>query len=99
MSPIVSNPCCITFNKISITKNKSSSPGTVSSLSSQVVSSKQSRVGLMQELSFLELLSPLQVTHVWDIFLPLAQTPHRRDHRLLVSLPKDTGKCGVNEIA
>ena len=24
-------------------------------------------------------------------------TPDRRDHRLLVFLPKDTGKCGVNE--
>ena len=36
---------------------------------------------------------------VWDILLPLAQTPDRRDHRLLVSIPKDTGKCVVNEIA
>ena len=43
---------------------------------------------LCRSYSSLELVSPLQVTHlhpVWD--------------RLLVSLPKDTGKCGVNEIA
>ena len=34
---------------------------------------------------------------VWDLLLP--QTPDRRDHWLLVSLPKDTSKCRVNEIA
>ena len=28
----------------------------------------------------------------WDILLPLAYTPDRRDQRLLVSHPKDTGK-------
>ena len=47
-------------------------------------------------------MSPLQVRHlppVWDLLLPLAQTPDRRDHRLLVSLPKDMGTCRVNEIA
>ena len=41
--------------------------------------------------------SPQQVTHlppVWDILLPLAYTPDRRDQRRLVSLPKDTGKVG-----
>ena len=41
----------------------------------------------------LELVSP-QVKHlppVWDLLLPLAQTPDRRDHGTLVSLPKDTG--------
>ena len=37
----------------------------------------------------LELVSPLQVTHISD----------RRDQRLLASLPKDTGECEVNEIA
>ena len=26
---------------------------------------------------------------MWDLLLPLAKTPDRRDHRLLVSLPKD----------
>jgi len=51
-----------------------------------------------------EFVSPLQVTHlppVWDLLLPLAyaRREDRRDHQLLVSLPKDTGKCGVNEIA
>ena len=53
----------------------------------------------MQELSFLELVSPVQITHLpplWDLLLPLAYTPDRRDHRLLVSLPKVTGNCGVN---
>ena len=38
--------------------------------------SKQPKLGLTQELSFsLELVSPLQVTHlppVWDLLLPLA---------------------------
>ena len=41
--------------------------------------------------------SPRQVIHlppVWDILLPLAYTPGRRDQRLLVSLPKDTDKVG-----
>ena len=69
--------------------------------SSQVVPSKQPKLGLMQELSFSR-ISESQVTHlppVWDLLLPLAQTPDRQDHRLLVSLVKDTGKCGVNEIA
>ena len=41
--------------------------------------SKQPKLGLTQELSFsLELVSPLQVTHltpVWDLLLPLAHTP------------------------
>ena len=46
-----------------------------------------------------EYVSPLQVTHLPPVLLPLAQTPDRRDHRLLVTLLKDTGKCGVNEIA
>ena len=43
-----------------------------------------------------EFVSPLQITHlapVWDLSLD------RSDHRLLVFLPKDTGKYGVNEIA
>ena len=47
-------------------------------------------------------VSPLQDTHlplVWDLLLPLAYTPDRKDHRLLVYLPKDTGTCGVTEIA
>ena len=44
----------------------------------------------------LELVSPLQVTHLglsplWELVLLMAQTPDKRDHRLLVSLPKDTG--------
>ena len=30
----------------------------------------------------------------WDLLLPLAETPDRRDQRLLVSHPKDTGKAG-----
>ena len=30
----------------------------------------------------------------WDLLLPLAQTPDRRDRRLLVSPPKDTGNAG-----
>ena len=36
--------------------------------------------------------SPRQVTHlppVWNILLPLAQTPDRRDQRLLLYHPKD----------
>ena len=48
---------------------------------------------VFQSCPSLELVSPLQVTHlppVWDLLLPLA-SPDRRDHRLLVSLPKDTG--------
>ena len=43
-------------------------------------------------------VSSLQVTHlppVWDLLLSLAQTPDRRDHRLLVYLPKDSGKANV----
>ena len=42
-----------------------------------------------------EFVSPLQITHlppVWDLLLPLAYTPDRRDHWLLVSLPKDVGE-------
>ena len=31
---------------------------------------------------------------VWDHLLLLAYTPDRRDRRLLVSPPKDTGKVG-----
>ena len=65
--------------------------------------SKQPKLGITPELSFsLELVSPLQVTHlppVWDLLVPLAYTPDRRDHWRLVSLPKDTAKCGANEIA
>ena len=34
-------------------------------------------------------------TQVCDRLFPLAKTPDRREHRLVVSLPKDTGKCGV----
>jgi len=37
---------------------------------------------------YLELASPLQVTHlppVWDLLLPQAETPDRRDHRFTVS--------------
>ena len=38
------------------------------------------------------------VTHFsadwWDILLPLAYTPDRRDQRLLLPHPKDTGKRG-----
>ena len=52
-----------------------------------------------QSCPSLDLVSPLQVTHlpsVWDLLLPLAKTPDRRDHRLLVSLPR---QCEVNEIA
>ena len=30
----------------------------------------------------------------WDLLLPLVYTPDRRDQRLLVSPPKDTGKAG-----
>ena len=30
----------------------------------------------------------------WDILLPLAETPDRRDRRLLLSHPKDSGKRG-----
>ena len=30
----------------------------------------------------------------WDLLLPLAWTPDRRNQRLLVSHPKDTGKAG-----
>ena len=30
----------------------------------------------------------------WYLLLPLAYTPDRRDQRLLVSHPKDTGKAG-----
>ena len=33
---------------------------------------------------------------LWDLLLP---RPDRRDHRLLVSSERDTGKCGVNEMA
>ena len=29
----------------------------------------------------------------WNLLLPLTWTPDRRDQRLLVSLPKDTGSC------
>ena len=42
----------------------------------------------------LEVISPLQVTHLppmWDILLPLTKTPDRRDQRVLMYLPKDTG--------
>ena len=34
----------------------------------------------------------------WDILLPLAETPDRRDQRLLLSLPKDTGKVGRTKL-
>ena len=33
----------------------------------------------------------------WDILLPLAWTPDKRDRRLLVSPPKDTCKVGKTE--
>ena len=33
---------------------------------------------------------------VWDRLLPLAETPGRRDERLLVSLPEDK-QCEVNK--
>ena len=54
----------------------------------------QSHVDITDQV---ELWSPRHVTHlppVWDILLPLAYTPDRRDQRLLVSLPKGTGKVG-----
>ena len=54
------------------------------------------------ELSFSrisEFTTGYTFNRVWDILLPLVLTPDRRDHRLLLSLPKDTGKCGVNAIA
>ena len=65
----------------------------ISHLRSQVVSSKQPKLGILQELSFSrisESTTGYTFTPVWDILLPLTQTPDRRDHRLLVSLPKDT---------
>ena len=31
---------------------------------------------------------------VWDLLLPLAQTPDRRDQRFLLSVSTDTGKVG-----
>ena len=34
----------------------------------------------------------------WDILLLLAQTPDRRERRILVSPPKDTGKVGQTEL-
>ena len=34
----------------------------------------------------------------WGLLLPLALTPDRRDQRLLVSHPKDTGKEGLTEL-
>ena len=49
----------------------------------------QRRVDIIDQV---ELWSPRQITHippVWDILLP-----GRRYQRLLVSLPKDTGKVG-----
>ena len=52
---------------------------------------------LLDSIDHIELWSPRQVTHVppvWDILLPLAYTPDRRDQRILVYLPKDTGKVG-----
>ena len=54
----------------------------------------QCRVDIIDQV---ELWSRRQVTHlppVWDLLLPLAQTPDRRDQRLLVSHPKDTGNVG-----
>ena len=40
----------------------------------------------------------MTVTHSsadwWDILLPPAYTPERRDQRILLSHPKDTGKQG-----
>ena len=44
--------------------------------------------------------SPQQVTHLppaWDLLLPLAQTPDRRDQQLLLSLLKDTDKVLNNK--
>ena len=34
----------------------------------------------------------------WDLLLPLAYTPDRRDRRLLLSRPKDTGKARQTEL-
>ena len=41
-------------------------------------------------LDILEFMTGYTSTPVWDLLLPLAQTPDRRDQRLLMPLPKDT---------
>ena len=61
--------------------------------------SKHPKFGLVLLSKISESTAGYTFTSVWDLLLPMALTPDRRDHRLLVSLPKDTGKCGVNEIA
>ena len=66
-----------------------------------MVSSKQPKLGLTQELSsrISESTTGYTFTPGVGSFTSPGIEPDRRDHRLLVSLLKDTGKCGVNEIA
>ena len=69
---------------------------------SQVVSSKQPTLGLTQELSFSrisESTTGYTFTPCVGSFTSPGIDTKYKDHLLLVSLPKDTGKCGVNEIA
>ena len=47
-----------------------------------------------KELSF----SSTHLPPVWDVLLPLAQTPDGSDQRPVVFHPKDR-QCGVNELA
>ena len=75
------------------------------------VYSKQPIFGLTQEwfreLSFSRLECGVHdklhissaYSYWWDILLPLAWTPDRRDRRLLASPSKDTGQSAVNGIA
>ena len=69
-------------------------------LISQVVSSKQHKLGLTQELFFSrisESTTGYTFTPCVGSFTSHGIEPDKMDHRLLVSLPKD--KCGVDEIA
>ena len=56
----------------------------------------------MKELSFSrisESTTGYTFTSCVGSFTSTGIVTRQKDHRLLVSLPKDTGKCGVNEIA
>ena len=74
-------------------------------LRSPVVSFKQPKPGLTQELSFFRISEYTTrytfTTTVGSFTSPgrRGSKPDRRDHWLLVSLPNDTGNRGVNEIA
>ena len=64
-----------------------------------MITSKQPKLGLTQELLFsriCESTTGYTFTSCAGSFTsPGIDT---RDHRLLVSLPKDTGKCGVKKL-